>query len=189
MTVLEFLQSNDSDGLEDVKRLKKHFVAQDHINDKKSREITDRSYIEVMECTEMYSSGQLLELMCKLLDVDDKWMFKQDWKDFIYFAVWIDKQFENIKRLNEVLNADNDEELILKMEQAGASELDIFKYLNVIDDLAQGDILKWKKIEKMPFMTIWTKLFMNKKKAKVQKRLNEIQKAEIEISSKSKIRK
>jgi hypothetical protein len=38
--------------------------------------------------------------------------------------------------------------------------------LNTIDSLAKEDILRWVEIEKLPYMTVFTKLRMDNEKSK-----------------------
>jgi hypothetical protein len=40
--------------------------------------------------------------------------------------------------------------------------------LNTIDSLAKEDILRWVEIEKLPYMTVFTKLRMDNEKAKTK---------------------
>lgn len=50
-----------------------------------------------------------------------------------------------------------------------------FGVLNIIDSLAKEDILKWESIEKMPYMTVFTKLMIDKTKSTIHKDINELQ--------------
>lgn len=50
-----------------------------------------------------------------------------------------------------------------------------FGVLNIIDSLAKEDILRWKEIEKLPYMEVFTKLRMENEKNKIQREVNELQ--------------
>lgn len=50
-----------------------------------------------------------------------------------------------------------------------------FGVLNVIDSLAKEDILKWTEIEKLPYLTVYTKLLMDKTKNDIQAEIAELQ--------------
>lgn len=54
-----------------------------------------------------------------------------------------------------------------------------FGVLNTIDSLAKEDILRWEEIEKLPYMTVFTKLLMDKEKADIQRELAEMQKRKV----------
>jgi|GEM_PF-1341386 len=87
------------------------------------------------------------------------------------FIVWLIDQLEAIYKLeNDYLTQTPDMDLI----KAGVSELDQFGELNIIDNLAGGDILKWKKIKKLPYHIIFDKLHKNVVEAKIQKAYNRI---------------
>jgi len=87
------------------------------------------------------------------------------------FIVWIIDQLEAIYRLeNDYLTQPPDMDLL----NAGVSELNQFNELNVIDNLAGGDILKWKKIEKMPYHMVFDKLHKNAVETKISRNYNKI---------------
>jgi len=62
----------------------------------------------------------------------------------------------------------------MDLVKAGVSELDQFGELNVIDNLAGGDILKWKKVEKLPYYMVFDKLHKNAVETKIQRNYNKI---------------
>jgi len=83
------------------------------------------------------------------------------------FIVWIIDQLEAIYKLEaDYLQQTPDKDLI----NAGLSELDQFGELNVIDNLAGGDILKWEQIKKLPYHMVFDKLHKNVVEAKIQKK-------------------
>lgn len=51
----------------------------------------------------------------------------------------------------------------------------IFGVLNLLDSLANGDVLKWEEIEKLPYQTVFVKLKMDKEKNKIQREIAELQ--------------
>ena len=63
-----------------------------------------------------------------------------------------------------------------KLLQAGIKELDVLEDYNLIDTLANGDILKWKKIRKMPYSEVFNKQLKNTIEGRINKRLVEINK-------------
>ena len=51
--------------------------------------------------------------------------------------------------------------------------------LNILDSLANGDILRWQEIEKLPYMTVFTKLKMDREKSNIQHEITQIQKQKL----------
>lgn len=75
--------------------------------------------------------------------------------------------------INELTTDDFD----IDSETVNASErMARFGALNPINSLAGDDITKWKEIENMPYMTVFTKLLMDKVKADIQRDITELQK-------------
>ncbi|MGQ2984866.1 hypothetical protein [Flavobacterium sp.] len=73
---------------------------------------------------------------------------------------------------NELESEDEDIEMI----EAQASErMSRFGIVNTIDNLAGGDILKWKAIQELPFMEVFTKLVMDKTKGDIMQDVRAIQ--------------
>ena len=60
------------------------------------------------------------------------------------------------------------------MEQAGASSLERFSELGVIDFLAGGDILKYEQIESLPYNTVYYTLLYKTMKKNVEARMLKI---------------
>jgi len=89
------------------------------------------------------------------------------------FLLWIKEQYEKINKMEEqFLYSPPDAKLL----QAGIRELDILEDYNLIDTLAHGDILKWKKIRKMPYSEVFNKQLKNTIEGRINKRLVEINK-------------
>ena len=73
---------------------------------------------------------------------------------------------------NELSNDDVD----VHMEMVNASQrMSRFGVANPINSLAGDDITKWGEIEKLPYMTVITKLIMDKEKAAIQNEVRELQ--------------
>ena len=65
----------------------------------------------------------------------------------------------------------------VNIEAVGAKErMSKFGVLNAIDSLAKEDVLKWEQIEKLPYMTVFAKLMMDKEKNNIQQEIAELQK-------------
>jgi hypothetical protein len=57
--------------------------------------------------------------------------------------------------------------VLINVEAVNAKErMGKYGVLNTIDSLAKEDILRWVEIEKLPYMTVFTKLRMDNEKSK-----------------------
>lgn len=91
----------------------------------------------------------------------------------LLFILWVKKQYELINETESkyLFNPPD-----MKLLQAGIRELDILGDINTIDALADGDVLKWQKIESLPYETVFNKLLKNTIEARINKKLVEINK-------------
>ena len=91
----------------------------------------------------------------------------------LLFILWVKKQYELINETESkyLFNPPD-----MKLLQAGIRELDILGDINTIDALAEGDVLKWKEIESLPYETVFNKLLKNTIEARINKKLVEINK-------------
>ncbi|MEW5675554.1 hypothetical protein ABGT15_04515 [Flavobacterium enshiense] len=82
-----------------------------------------------------------------------------------------------IQLANMEINELSDDSFDMNLESVNAKgRMARFGVLNTIDSLAKEDILRWEEIEKLPYMTVFTKLLMDKEKNDIQRELAEIQK-------------
>lgn len=92
----------------------------------------------------------------------------------IPFICWVRDSLEQIITLErEYLTSQPDNDLI----NAGIESLNELGDMNVIDMLAQGDILKWNMIKRLPYHDVFDKLRKNKLEGDIQKRYQKIQTA------------
>ena len=56
-----------------------------------------------------------------------------------------------------------------KLKKAGIKRLDKHGNNNTVNALAGGDVLKWKQIEKTPYITIYKKLYLDNDLSKINK--------------------
>lgn len=73
---------------------------------------------------------------------------------------------------NELSFEDDD---IVLIEAQATERMSRFGILNTIDSLAGGDLLKWKEIQELPYMTVFTKLMMEKTRSEIMKDVRAIQ--------------
>jgi hypothetical protein len=75
-------------------------------------------------------------------------------------------EIENINQIEQNnLNSEPDNDMI----NSGINQLDVFGYLNVVDTLAGGDILKWESILALPYENVLDKMIKNTIESKIQK--------------------
>lgn len=176
MKVKEFLQLTDDKELKKVQQLKKVIVAKNEIGKKKVNAITKLKYSKVNKVRGYLLSDDLLSAFCELLECNQVWLLKQDYKEFLYFLKWVTKEFENISVLEAQLSKKEPEEEMtdMKLQMCGVDRLEVFEEINVIDSLAGGDVLKWESIEQLPYEVVYTKLLKNKIDASIQRRYQQL---------------
>lgn len=85
------------------------------------------------------------------------------------FLLWIQDQYEAINKLEATyLSTPPEADLVA----AGIRDLDILGDVNLIDNLAQGDVLKWELVQDLPYDTIFNKQLKNTIEARISKNLN-----------------
>lgn len=87
------------------------------------------------------------------------------------FLFWIQDQYKVLNELEtKWLSSPPDR----KMTAAGIQELDILGDKNLIDALANGDILKWEEVQDLPYETIFDKQLKTVIESKITRKLNKI---------------
>lgn len=77
---------------------------------------------------------------------------------------------------NMEANELNDDSYDINIEAVNAKQrMGRFGVLNIIDSLAKENVLQWETIEKLPYMTVFTKLIMDNEKNKIQQEIAELQ--------------
>jgi len=159
-----------------VELVKRFVVPSDTLAGTQCKNLWDMSFEKVQELKELMSEGKVITCMATALTstrkVNEKMILKCQHTDFMYFLKWLEDQFKTLNEREEQLNHDPKPELL----EAGINELQVFGYLNVVDSLAGGDILKWKEISTLPYKEVYTKLLKEKVTNTIQERLLEIQK-------------
>lgn len=85
-----------------------------------------------------------------------------------------------LSQLIEINNMENNElssedEDIVMIEAQANERMSKFGILNTIDNLAGGDLTKWKEIEEMPYMVVFTKLMMERTRGDIMRDVRAIQ--------------
>jgi len=86
------------------------------------------------------------------------------------FVFWIQDQYKLINKLEQqYLSAPPD----MKLVAAGIRDLDVLGDKNIIDTLAQGNVLKWGAIQDLPYSTVFDKQLMLAITARISKNKSE----------------
>ena len=114
----------------------------------------------------------ILEVMKqKDKEVSREQVDKSDHKEIMKFIFWCMDQLKNIAlREREALQRPSNVDFI----NAGGQKLDKFGTLAIVDDLAEGDLLKWDAVQKQPYSNVFAKLMLDKTKAEISEAYNEI---------------
>lgn len=92
---------------------------------------------------------------------------------FNAFAVykWI---AERVKEINDVEKAELDDEPTDDEKEAGVQELERYDYAVALDSLSKGQVWKEEELLQMPYSVIFRKLCLNRDKAEIQRKYQEI---------------
>jgi len=84
----------------------------------------------------------------------------------------VKEQLETINRAEQQLESDH---INPKWEAVeGSKRMAKFGILNILDNLSDGDILKWKKVKNLQFSDVFAKLLMDKTKNDIQIEMNNV---------------
>jgi hypothetical protein len=144
-------------------------------------EFTDITYLpyvvlkhEIPELTENKKYEEVIYEIVKYRKKDAKFndVKKLDNYTKLRFFLWVQDQYKKINELEKrYLTTPPDP----KMQAAGIQELDILGDTNLIDALANGDVLKWKEVSELPYSTIFDKQLKMTIEAKIARKLNKQQ--------------
>lgn len=139
--------------------------------------VNDLSYGEVTTIRELLNEGSIesiIEIVKMISGLTEKQILK-----FTIFQFWgiisfIRSEIERISIIEE--NELADESFDINVEAVNAKQrMAKFGILNIIDALANNDVLKWQEIQDLPYMTVLTKMIMDKEKNKIQSEIQELQ--------------
>ena len=85
------------------------------------------------------------------------------------FILWIRDELETIKTLEQTYLVSNTS---AKMFAAGINRLDQFGIMNTLDNLANGDILKYDEVRKLRYNVVFDKQYMEIIKGDIQQKLS-----------------
>lgn len=87
-------------------------------------------------------------------------------KESASFALWLFDSFKQILEMEEkALSSKPNQKLI----DAGIERMNIFGELNIINTLANGDLLKYEEVKNIPYEDVFNKLLMDKIESEINK--------------------
>jgi len=124
-----------------------------------------------MELPDWFYNAELDKIIQRFFKVSPQEIAREPPEKLLSFILWIKDELEAIYRLeNQYWSSPPD----MDLSNAGISELDQFGELNLIDSLAGGDILRWKKVKKLPYYIVFDKVHKNAVETKIQRNYNKI---------------
>jgi hypothetical protein len=134
------------------------------------------SFGEVTEIRNNFNEGSIdsvLESVKMVVDVSDKEILNFTILTFYGIISYMKSELNEITNME--INELTDESFDINVEAVNAKErMGKYGILNTIDSLAKEDVLKWELIEKLPYMTVFTKMCIDNEKNKIQQEINEL---------------
>lgn len=155
--------------------LKKYAIPKNGLCGVELESITHLPYVMVKsEIPDLFKEEKFDEAIHKILISKKRIKFtkvlRQSVEDKLLFIFWIQEQYEKLNQLEQnYLASPPDPKLI----RAGVQDLDELGIINIIDNLAQGDILRWSQVEQMPYEVVFTKLRKSAIESRIAKRMRE----------------
>jgi hypothetical protein len=142
---------------------------------KSVRELTFGEVSNIRDCFNKGTIESITEAVKMVTGIEEKYIQEFTIVDFYCILSSIKQDLIDLSHMEANELASDDFDVHMEMVNAG-QRMSRFGILNTINSLALDDITKWEMIEKMPYMTVFTKLMMDKEKAAIQKDVAELQK-------------
>ena len=139
------------------------------INKMQCRNLIEYSFdIVKLQIPELLEQSKYLEIAELLFDKKFRIIKIQE---LISFILWVRDEILHINKIEKAkLHNNTEPELI----QAGIKQLDVFGNINIIDSLANGDVLKWDLILQLPYYRVLDKLAKSNVENQIQKNYQKI---------------
>lgn len=165
MTVNEFFKEPQEEVQEVFSKIK-YFKKIDTLLGYKLIDLKKLPYIKVVNFIEQYTNGQIILSISELTGLDTKKILNSNHKNFLYFVSLCNSYLLEINELYKFLESiesenDNSTE---DLKTVGIERLNVLGQMNVIDELANGDITKHETIENLPFERVFSKIVRDKLK-------------------------
>lgn len=125
---------------------------------------------------ELFAKGEFDKIFFELLKDRDVNVFLNDVQrittnEALKFILWIRDELEGINNLERTYLISNPS---AKLFQAGINRLDQFGLLNTIDNLANGDVLKYDEVRKLRYNVVFDKQYRDIISKEIQEKLSKI---------------
>ena len=144
----------------------------------KVKSVLELSFGQVTEIRNNFNNASIesiVESISMVTDLENKQVMYFKITQLYGIINGIKEQLEQITNME--INELSDEEDDIDLITVNATErMAKFGILNTIDSLSNGDVLRWTEIEKLHYLTVYTKLKMDKENNKIQKEITELQK-------------
>lgn len=126
---------------------------------------------EIPECVTNGQYEEAIYLVVKYRKKDAKFNDVKKLDNYVKlrFYLWIQDQYAKINELEKQYLVTPPD---AKLQAAGIKDLDILGDTNLIDALANGDVLKWEAVSMLPYATIFDKQLKMTIEARIAKKLN-----------------
>ena len=128
------------------------------------------SWSEIIELKIAITEENIFEVFRIVFDLNEKEFSKLELFNAFSAYKWVTQKAVEIMTLEvqELSSEMSDEE-----KEAGAEELQEFGYSLVLDGIANGDLLKYDAYLKLPYVKVFRKMCMDKKRYDINKTLQE----------------
>ena len=138
------------------------------------RELSFGDVTTIRNCFNEASIDAIIEAVKMVSDLEDKHIINFTILEFYgiisnmkaELIYWAKLEIENLF----------DDTFDINIEAVNANQrMSKFGVLNVIDSLAKEDVLRWEEITKLPYLTVFNKLLMDKEKSAISNEIAELQ--------------
>lgn len=128
------------------------------------------SWSDIIELRMAVSEKKMFEVLNIVFDINENDFARLDLFNAFSVYKWIIEQFKAIVEieLQELSSEPTPEEI-----EAGIEELQEFGYSVALDGIAKGDLLKYDDYLKLPYVKIFRKMCMDKKRHDINKQMQE----------------
>jgi hypothetical protein len=186
----EFLKLNDELLIQEYSAILEHLRPLKELSNPRARwynkkpkklqvkAIRELSFGDVTLARTLYNEQQnegVFQIIKMITGLEEKEVLGLTILEFYGIISYIKQELTEINNLE--LNELQDDSFDFNLEAVNANKrMSRFGVLNIINVLAKEDVLRWSEIEKLPYLTVFTKLLMVKEKNNIQRELAELQK-------------
>lgn len=128
------------------------------------------SWSDIIELRIAVSEQNMFEVLNIVFGINDKDFARLDLFNAFSAYKWIVEQF---KAIVEIELQELSSELTEEEKEAGVEELQEFGYSVMLDGISKGDLLKYDDYLKLPYVKIFRKMCLDKKRHDINKQMQE----------------